>query len=243
MKKRPGLVILVVLALGEALAAFAGAGQAVPPAKDDRRAFFPVVERGPRGAASLTPTLGPSPTPSRTPTRGPTLPPTATPTAGPTATPGPTFEVLTAGCPYWVGPGATVVFTVGLLNAQDVPVQVGLQNTVPEEMQIVRVYAAVSPTVTGDSFTLQMVVPPQWTENIFVLATVTDACNCYVTNTAAWSAAWNGGSGSGTAVSNPIYVTVHPSPTPTPTAPPPTQTPTSAPTLGPSPTPTPGGRQ
>jgi hypothetical protein len=234
MKKWPGLVVLVVLALGGALAAFAGAGQAVPPAEDGRRAFLPVVERGPRGAALLTPspTLGPSPTPSRTPT--PVLGPTPTPT------PGPAFVVLTAGCPYWVGPGATVVFTVGLLNAQDVPVQVSLQDTVPEEMQIVRVYAAVTPTVAGDSFTLQMVVAPQWTENVFVFVTVTDACNCYVTNTAAWSAAWNGGSGSGTAVSNPIYLTVHPSPTPTPTVPPPTRAPTSAPTLGPSPTPTAG---
>lgn len=233
MKKRLGPTILVVLALGGAVAAFAGGGQAVPPAEDGRRAFLPLVARGPRGAALLTPTLGPSPTPARTPT--PTLGPTSTPT------PGPGFAVLTAGCPYWAGPGATVVFTVGLLNAQDVPVQVDLQNTVPEELQIVRVYAAVTPTVTGNGFTLQMVVPPQWTENVFVFVTVTDACNCNVTNTAAWSAVWNGGSRAGTAVSNPIYLTVHPSPTPTPTVPPPTRAPTSVPTLGPSPTPTAGG--
>ncbi len=227
MKKWPGLVILVVLALGGALAALAGAA----PAEDGRRAFLPVVERRPRDAAPLTPTLGPSPTPSRTPTTGPTLPPTATPA------PGSSFEVLTAGCPRWAGPGDTVVFTVGLLNAQDAPVQVSLQDTVPEEMQIVGVYAAVTPTVAGNTFALEMVVPARWTENVFVFVTVADACDCCVANEAAWSAAWDGGGGSGTAVSNPIYLTVRPSPTPTPA---PTAAPTSAPTLGPSPTP--GGR-
>lgn len=246
----PGILVLLVVA--GALTGFAAAGEVIPPAHN-RRAFLPVVERGNSGAAQPTPapTLGPSPTASRTPTLGPTPAPTVTPSAGPTATPAPAFEVLTAGCPYWVGAGATVVFTVGLVNAQDVPVQVSLEDTVPAEMRIVRVYAAVTPTVTADGFTLQMVVPPQRAENVFVFVTVTTVCNCYVTNAATWLATWTGGSNSGTAASNPIYLTSHPSPTPTPTVPSPTPAPTSVPTLGPSPTPTlrlrsgqaPGGRR
>lgn len=221
-------------------------------------AFLPLVQRG-VSYPPHAPTLGPSPTP--TPSPRATLGPSATPSPSPapvtptptplvwptvTRTPQPQFEVLQAGTPDWVGPGGRVVFTIGALNRMAGPAQLHLENTLPAGMQLFRVWAVVTPTVSGNSFTLDMSVGAGRAENIFVAVTITEACNCYVTNAASWSATWNGGQGSGIAVSNPLYVTLWPSPTPTvrPTdvpPPSPTASPTATkqPTLGPSVTPTP----
>jgi len=248
-----------VLVLGGGLVSYGTAReQQAPPARDPRRAFLPLVLRS---GPNLQPTLGPSPTATRTPaaTLGPSPTPTQTPTAGssptPTVTPSAYFDVRQAVYPATGIMGTRFIFTIGLINTQDVPVQVVLVNALPEGLLLKQVWppSGTVGLVSGNTFTVSLTVPHRWTHNLVFAAVAAPPCtgSCYVQNSAVWSATWPGGNSSGTSSSLPLLlINVTPAPA-TPTSPPgptwspsPTTspaTPTPQPTLGPSPTATPGG--
>jgi hypothetical protein len=235
-------VILAALWAIAALVSAAGPGGfraavvAVAPPQGSGRAFLPRVERGRGGMwnpPTPSPTLGPSPTPTRTPTLGPspTPPPvqtTATPTLGPgpTATPMPPSPTPTPPCdvlkvvwPQRAFLGERLIFTIGLLNYQaDRTVQVSLEDTLPQELELTGFWPPTgsSYSVAGNHFELSVAVPPGQALNLFFSAVVSDACGCYVVNSAPWFAFWAGGSRGGTAETLPIFLGDGPTPTPTP---------------------------
>lgn len=218
------------------------------------RVSLPAVFRQAQTGVQLQPTLGPSPTPTRTPaaTLGPSPTPTHTPGAtatvtptpgGPTTTPGPTlgptFDVAKVVWPESGNIGTVFVFTIGLINPLDVPVQVSLVDALPAGLVLGPVWAPTGTVVQrhDDTFTLTLTVPHNWTDNVFFCAVAeVPPCSysCYVQNNARWVASWPGGSGSGTASSQKILL-VNTTPTPTPATP--TLTPPIVPTW---PTATPG---
>lgn len=252
---------LIVVVAGLAVLLGRPAGATWPPAGDDQAAFLPVVWREAE-LRQATATLGPSPTPTRTPTSGPTNTPGPAPTA--TATPQDTFHVIKVVWPEQGNIGTPFIFTFGLVNPLDVPVQVTLVDALPEGLLLQRVWPPTGTVllISGNTFTVTLTVAHKWTDNLFFSAVAGDlppGCltSCYIQNSAVWSASWAGGSASGVADSPRIFL-LNQTPTPTPVTPTwtpiifptapltptptagPSLTPTSPPTLGPSPTPTPG---
>lgn len=218
---------VLVLLLGGGLVSHGTAReQQAPPARDQRPAFLPLVIRS---GHNPQPTLGPSPTPTRTPAAGPSPTPTVTPSAD--------FDVRQAVHPSTGIVGTPFIFTVGLINPHDVPVQVALVNALPEGLLLEQVWPPTGTVVlvAGNTFTVSLTVPRRWTHNLFFAAVAAPPCptSCHVRNSAAWSATWAGGTSSGTSSSPPIWL-LNVTPTPAPATP--TRTPAPFPTGSPSPT-------
>ncbi len=161
-----------------------------------------VVEEGERIAFLPSLVVGVVPaTPQPTPTPRPTpTPPGDTPT--PTPTPLPDLSVVKVGVPRKVEPGDRIVFTIGLINRRPAPVQVTIGDTFPLELEIVQVWADGDLEHDGRSLWGTVTVPGKSTAQVYVAATVTDPCGCYVVNTLSWS----GGGEEGRASSPPIWI-------------------------------------
>lgn len=257
-----GIALPLVVLLVGATPAVLVTQQPTPSSTGEQQVFltFVVVQQdrapdqptlGPSSTPTKTPppTLGPSPTPTDTPS--PSVP-TPTPTDGPSPTPGathtptmtptPTFDVQKAVAPERGYVGQQFVFTIGLINPLGIPVQVMLQDTLPDGLALQHVWPppGADMSISGNTFAVTLTVPPGWTDNLFFAAvSEVPPClgSCYVVNDATWSATWSGGGRSGTASSQQILlINATPTPGPTPTS---TLTPTPIPTLPPgTPTPT-----
>ena len=192
-------------------------------------------------------TPSPSPTPvTATPVTPSPSPTPVTPTPTPTGGPG-QLRITKAASRDDARPGDQIVFSIGLSNGTASQATVTVDDTLPANF----IRGSIWHTCAGGSIELptaqrfiarNLVVPAGQACQVIVSTVVSSGCECYVTNTAHWSAT---GDGSGDADSQPIYLrggpTVTPvTPTGTATASPtpggPTATPTRTPTSGPTPT-------